>query len=68
MNFEFITQLIIPVLQANPYFGVFTAVVTLASAIAAVTPTPKKGTVLSKAYKVVDLLAINVGKAKDKGE
>ncbi|MEN9512538.1 MAG: hypothetical protein RJB16_298 [Bacteroidota bacterium] len=68
MNFEFITQLVIPVLQANPYFGVFTAVVALASAVAAVTPTPKKGSVLSKAYKVVDLLALNIGKAKDKGE
>jgi hypothetical protein len=68
MNFEFITQLVVPVLQANPYFSVFTAVVTLASTIAAVTPTPKKGTVLSKAYKIIDILALNIGKAKDKGE
>lgn len=68
MNFEFITQLIIPVLQANPYFGVFTAVVTLASAIASVTPTPKKGSKLGLAYKFIDILALNVGKAKDKGE
>lgn len=68
MNFEFITQLIIPVLQANPYFGVFTAVVTLASAITAVTPTPKKGSKLGVAYKLIDILALNVGKAKDIGE
>jgi hypothetical protein len=68
MNFEFITQLVIPVLQTNPYFGVFTAVVTLASAVAAVTPTPKKGSKLSIAYKFIDILALNVGKAKDKGE
>jgi hypothetical protein len=68
MNFEFITQLIIPVLQANPYFGVFTAVVTLASAVVAVTPTPKKGSKLGLAYKFIDILALNVGKAKDKGE
>lgn len=68
MNLEFITQLVIPVLQANPYFGVFTAVVTLASAIAAVTPTPKKGSKLGVAYKLIDILALNIGKAKEKGE
>lgn len=71
MNIEFITQLVSPILplvQANPYFGVFTAVVTLASAIAAATPTPKKGGSLSKAYKIIDFLALNFGKAKDKGE
>jgi hypothetical protein len=68
MNFEFITQLVIPVLQSNPYFGVFTAVVALASTIAASTPTPKKGSVLGKAYRIVDILALNIGKAKDKGQ
>ena len=71
MNFEFITQLVTPVLplvQANPYFSVFAALVTLASAIAAVTPTPKEGTVLGKVYKIIDLLALNIGKAKDKGK
>jgi hypothetical protein len=68
MNFEFITQLVIPVLQAHPYFGVFTAVVTLASTIAALTPTPKKGSKLGIAYKFIDILALNVGKAKDKGQ
>jgi hypothetical protein len=54
--------------QANPYFGVFTAVVALASAFAAATPTPKKGSTLGKAYKIIDFLAFNFGKAKDKGE
>ena len=41
-------------------------VVTAASAIAALTPTPKDDEFLSKAYKLVDLLAINIGKAKEK--
>ncbi len=71
MNIEFITQLVSPILplvQANPYFGVFTAVVALASAVAAATPTPKKGSALGKAYKIIDFLAFNFGKAKDKGE
>lgn len=57
---------IIPILQSSPWFTVATAVVTLASAIAAATPTPKAGTPLSKVYKVIDFLALNVGKAKQK--
>lgn len=43
-----------------------TAVVTAASAIAALTPTPKDNGWIAKAYKLVDWLALNVGKAKDK--
>lgn len=62
---------LIPVLieffKSNPYFSIFAAVVAAASAVSALTPTPKKGTVLSKIYFLLDLLALNVGKAKDKG-
>lgn len=43
-----------------------TAVVAAASAIAALTPTPKDNGWIAKAYKLVDWLALNVGKAKDK--
>lgn len=43
-----------------------TAVVAAASAIAALTPTPKDDTWAGKLYKIVDWLALNVGKAKDK--
>jgi hypothetical protein len=57
---------IIPLLQSSPWFTIVTAVVTLASAVAAATPTPKSGTVLSKVYKVIDFLALNIGKAKQK--
>jgi len=49
----------------NPWFQVFTAVVTLASAIAAVTKTPKSGW-QAKLYSVIDMLALNVGRAKQK--
>ena len=42
------------------------AIVAAASAIAALTPTPKDNAVVAKAYKVLDWLALNVGKAKDK--
>jgi hypothetical protein len=61
-------ETLIQLLQDNPYFGVVTAVVALASAIAAVTPTPKAGSVLAKVYALVDFLALNIGKAKDKGK
>ena len=47
-------------------FGIATAIITAASAIAALTPTPKDDTFIGKAYKVVDWLALNVFKAKDK--
>ncbi len=39
---------------------------TVASAIAALTPTPKDDTIVGKIYKIVDWFALNVGKAKDK--
>jgi hypothetical protein len=48
------------------YIQIATMVVAVASAIASVTPTPKDDVFISKLYKVIDLLAFNVGKAKDK--
>lgn len=47
---------------------VVSAVIAAASAIAAVTPTPKDDTVIGKMYRVVDLLALNFGRAKEKGD
>ena len=58
---------IIELIQDNPWFGVVTAAIALASAVAAATPTPKKGSFLAKVYSVIDWAALNVGKAKDKG-
>ena len=46
--------------------AILTGAVTVASAIAALTPTPKDDNVVGKVYKVVDWLALNVGKAKHK--
>ena len=43
-----------------------TAVISIASAVAAVTPTPKDDVIIGKMYKFIDLLALNIGKAKDK--
>jgi hypothetical protein len=40
-------------------------VVTICSIIAAVTPTPKDDIWIGKLYRFIDIMAINVGKAKD---
>lgn len=46
--------------------AIVTAVVTLASLIASITPTPKDNAVIAKVYRLVDLLALNIGHAKEK--
>ena len=47
--------------------AVLTGAVALASAIAALTPTPSDDTVVGKLYKLIDWLALNIGKAKETG-
>ena len=59
-------QDIIQSLISNPWFNVVTAFIALASAVAAVTPTPKQGSLLAQVYKIIDFAAINIGKAKQK--
>lgn len=44
--------------------GVVTGVVCAASFIASVTPTPKDDMLLGKLYKIIEVMALNVGKAK----
>jgi len=39
-------------------------VVTVCSVIAAATPTPKDDQWIAKLYKIIEILAINIGKAK----
>ena len=41
-------------------------IITSASAIAALTPTPKDDMLVGKLYKIIDWCSINVGKAKEK--
>ena len=43
-----------------------TAIIAIASLVAAVTPTPQGAKWLAKLYKPIDLLALNICKAKDK--
>jgi len=42
-----------------------TAIVTISSIIAASTKTPKDDIWIGKIYKLIDMLAINIGKAKE---
>ena len=46
--------------------GTITLIVTIASLIAASTPTPKDDQWMGKLYKFIDMLALNIGKAKEK--
>lgn len=43
-----------------------TAIIAAASLIAAVTPTPRDDMWIGKIYKLIDALALNIGKAKNK--
>jgi hypothetical protein len=45
---------------------VISAIVFVASAIAAITPTPKDDKWIGKLYKIIDVCALNIGKAKNK--
>lgn len=44
--------------------NIATAVIAVASIIAALTPTPKDDAWIAKLYRVIDILALNIGKAK----
>jgi len=43
-------------------------IVTVASIIAAITPTPKDDVWIGKLYKLIDICALNVWKAKQRGD
>jgi len=44
--------------------NIATAVISVASVIAALTPTPKDDVWMAKVYRFIDILAINIGRAK----
>jgi len=61
-------ETLLQLVQGQPWYSILTATVALASAIAALTPTPKAGTILAKVYGIIDILALNIGKAKNTGK
>lgn len=46
------------------WLGIITGIVCGASIICALTPTPKDDAMISKLYKILELCALNIGKAK----
>ncbi|MEO0360733.1 MAG: hypothetical protein AAF322_06475 [Pseudomonadota bacterium] len=48
------------------FFDVAFSVIAVASAVAAMTPTPADDNWVGKAYRFVDMLALNFGYAKEK--
>jgi len=46
--------------------AIIMAIISVSSIIAAVTPTPKDDVWIGKLYKLVDMMALNVWKAKQK--
>ena len=53
-------------LKLNEYIEVALAIHAAASAICALTPTPKDDAFLGKAYKVLEFIALNIGRAKQR--
>jgi len=52
--------------HVSKYIEVLLAVHAAASAITALTPTPKDDAVVGKIYKIIETLAMVVGKAKQR--
>lgn len=52
--------------KIQQYIEVALAIHFAASAICALTPTKKDDEILGKVYKVLEFLALNIGKSKDK--
>jgi hypothetical protein len=48
------------------WVNALTGLVAAASAVSALTPTPKDDRFLGRAYKLLDILALNIGFAKDR--
>lgn len=52
--------------KLNEYIEVALAIHAAASALCALTPTPKDDAFLGKAYKVLEFIALNIGRAKQR--
>ena len=57
-------DMILEFISDKPWFGLIAAIIAAAAAFCAATP--KEGTWVSKVYKAIEFLALNIGKAKAK--
>ena len=62
------TDIILNFLEGQDWWVWVAAAISAASAFTAVTPTPEADSKWAKAYVVIDWLALNVLRAKDKSE
>ena len=68
MRINTFMDMILEFISDKPWFGLIAAIIAAAAAFCTATPTPKEGTWVSKIYKCVEFLALNIGKAKAKAE
>jgi len=52
--------------KLNEYIEIALSIHAAASIICALTPTPKDDAILAKTYKVLEFLALNIGRAKQR--
>jgi hypothetical protein len=52
--------------KLSEYIEIALSIHAAASIICALTPTPKDDAILGKAYKVLEFLALNIGRAKER--
>ncbi len=60
------TDIIVKLLESQDWWVWAAAAISAASAFVAATPTPKEGSTWAKVYKVIEVVALNVLRAKDK--
>tara|TARA_R110001606_G_scaffold213968_1_gene361809 strand:+ start:326 stop:508 length:183 start_codon:yes stop_codon:yes gene_type:complete len=59
------TEYILELLESQAWWVWASAAISAASAFVAATPTPAEGSRWSKVYKVIEVIALNVFRAKD---
>lgn len=68
LNINVMTDIIITFLEGQDWWVWVAAAISAASAFTAATPTPKADSKWAKVYSVIDFIALNVLRAKDKPE
>ncbi|MCP5433195.1 MAG: hypothetical protein H6923_07985 [Alphaproteobacteria bacterium] len=63
---SFANLVLAPFDQTPAWLNLAFAVVTAASAVTALTPTPADDRWVGRLYRVIEMLALNIGRAKDK--